>query len=94
MKIRNGRFHYLLEQPKDSAGERLWTVEKVAEAIYSSRAHVTEVLNNKPGRGGKTRLKLVRFFKQNFTFWRDMLAALGWDEDGGIVPQGTFHVEQ
>lgn len=87
----NHRFNYLLSQAKGMDGKRLWTVARVAEEIGSGRAHVVQVLANKPGRGGHTRKRLIRFFRGNFTYWRDMLAALGWTEEGGIVPQGMFH---
>ena len=103
--MNNERFHWLLQEPRDARGRRLRTVEKVADAIFSGRAHVCQVLSNKPGRGHVTRRKLVTFFKANFANWREVLDALGWDEDGThrtnrthetnkIVPQGTSHMEQ
>lgn len=97
--MRSDRFQYLLEQERDGRGRRLWTVERLAQAICSNRAHVNQVLNNKPGRGHQTRRKLVGVLKSNFESWREMLAALGWTESGELVPQlgplvpqGTLHV--
>ena len=72
-----------------------WTVEKLAAGIYASRCHVNMVLRNaavagKAGYGKQTRPKLVQFFKGHFTAWRAMLAALGWDENGNVIPHGTL----
>ena len=76
----------------------MWTVERLALSIGSTRAHVTEVLNNVPGHGGRTRRRLVLVIRWNFDHWREMLSALGWAEDGSLkdegkasnVPRGTF----
>jgi hypothetical protein len=87
--MRNPKFKWLLSEPRGADGRPLWTVGKVAQAIYSNRAHVTEVLLNREGRGGNTRRKLVRFFKENFHNWKELIDALGWDEAGNKVPQGT-----
>ena|SRR5579859_909726 len=93
--MKNGRFYWLLAQPKDHRGKRLWTLERIAEHICSGRAHVNEVINNKPGRAGalgkRTRRRLVKFFKENFqSSWPDILASLGWNEAGGRIPCRTF----
>lgn len=91
--MRHDRFQYLLEQVRDERGKRRWTVARIAERIGSNRSHVNEVLNNKPGHGYRTRRKLVGFFKANFENWNELLAALGWKEDGGFVPRGTLQME-
>jgi len=76
-----------------------YTVQMLADGIFAGRSHVNLVLLNKavagkPGFGRQTRRKLVRFFKKNFTAWRAMLGALGWDEAGQQVPRGKFDVKQ
>jgi hypothetical protein len=43
--------------------------------VGTSRAHLTEVLNNKPGHGGKTRRKLFPFILP------EEAAALGWTDE-------------
>ena len=94
-------FTDLLHGERDEAG-RPWTITKLAEGIYASRAHVNKVLLNRPGPktefgpdyGKWTRPKLVRFFKGHFTTWPAMLAVLGWDETGAIVPHGTCDMTQ
>ena len=54
----------------------------MAEAIYSNRAHVNDVLNNKPGHGYQTRRKLIVFFKKEFPkAWPEILEALNWTTD-------------
>jgi hypothetical protein len=71
--MKNARFYALLH------GRGL-TVAGLAAQIHSSRAHVTEVLNNKPGRGGYTRAKLAPLLTPAE---RD---TLGWDECGKLSP--------
>lgn len=92
--MRNERFFYLIEQPRDGNGKKLWTLGRIAEAIYSSRSHVSQVINGKSGRGAYTRKRLVKFFKLNFTCWRDILLSLGWNEQGKIVPRGSSTLER
>lgn len=92
--MKNARFHWLLEQARDERGKRLWTIERISKAIYCGRAHVNEVLNNKPHRGAQTRPKLIAFFKQHFSNWTEILESLGWREDGCLIPHGTSHVGQ
>lgn len=48
------------------------TVQFLADVIDSGRAHVTEVLNNVPGHGGKTRRRLFRWLMP------EEIEALGW----------------
>ena len=48
------------------------TVTRLAREIQSSRAHVNQVLNNVPGRGGHTRRKLRPLLST------PELVALGW----------------
>lgn len=92
---KNKLFYRLLHAVKDESGKRpKWTLEKIAEAIYVNRAHLTDVINNKPNHGAQTRPKLVRFFKANFQQWKAILSALEWDEEGNIVPRGTSDVQQ
>ena len=59
--------------------ERGVTVEQLAAAIGSGRAHVTQVLAGVPGRGGQTRRKLVCVLKP-----RELLI-LGWDAAGHVL---------
>jgi hypothetical protein len=87
--MRNPKFMRLLAEQRGEDGKPLWNVGKLATAIYSNRSHVTEVLLNREGRGGNTRPKLVRFFKERFSNWKEMIEALGWDEKGRIVPRET-----
>ena len=82
--MKNQRFYQLLHMGRQANGEA-WTTSALAASIQSGRAHVTEVLNNEPGHGHQTRRKLAAVFKANFTFWRDLLLALGWDEGGNIL---------
>jgi hypothetical protein len=49
--MKNAAFYRLLHA-------RGLTTQRLALEIRSSRAHVTQVLNNIPGRGGQTRRKL------------------------------------
>lgn len=91
--MRNEKFYWLLREPRDAQGRPVWSVERLAAAAGSSRAHVTEVLNNVPGHGHRTRGRLVRVLMANFTYWRDMLVVLGWSESGELretVSQLTF----
>jgi len=80
--MKNGKFHWLLREPKDEAGQSRWTVAKVAKAIRSNRSHVTDVLNNKPGHGGvKTRAQLTRFFRKHFRqHGAEILESLNWEK--------------
>lgn len=61
-----------------SLHERGLTVAKLAALIGSGRAHVNQVINNKPGRGHFTRRRLIPHLAAAEK------AALGW----------TFHGEQ
>lgn len=56
----------------------------LAILIDSSRTHVSQVLNNKPGRGGQTRRKLAEHLTPA------ELELAGWDRAGNIVPRGTL----
>jgi len=92
---KNKLFYRLLRAVKDPSGKHpLWTVEKIAAAIYVNRSHLNDVLNNKPGHGGQTRPKVARFFKANFEQSAAILQSLGWDGEGNIVPHGTLDVQQ
>lgn len=56
------------------------TVGRLAEAIFVNRAHLNDVLNNKPGRGGNTRWKVAKYLRQQFPDRAaELLAALGWE---------------
>jgi hypothetical protein len=46
-------------------------------------------LNNKPGRGAHTRKRLAAVLK-DYKNGAQILAELGWDERGRIVPRGEF----
>jgi hypothetical protein len=80
--MKNVKFHQLLGAPRFADGTPMWTVGRLAAEIESGRSHVNQVLNNVPGRGYQTRRKLVSLFRRNFTYWRDFLITLGWDENG------------
>lgn len=62
--------------------ERGETVESIARKVGSGRAHVTQVLANKPGRGHHTRRRLTEFLKA------EELALLGWSL-GGVPLNGS-----
>ena len=69
-----------------------FTIEMLADGIFSSRSHVNQVLRNnevegRPNFGCHTRRKLIKFFKTRFTVWPAMLAALKWTEKGAIIRQ-------
>jgi hypothetical protein len=96
--MKNAKFNWLLKERRDARGKRLWTIAKVADAIYTNRAHVTDVLNNKPQHGAQTRPKLVKFFKKEFPdTWPQIIDALGWTDTGNLladcctsdIPHGT-----
>ncbi len=70
---------------------RCMTHAQLAEAIGSSRSHVSLVLSNTPGRGGKTRKKLARLLTS------DERGLLGWDAHGNLLERtrvGRWHVER
>lgn len=104
--VKNKEFYRLLHWERDSHHRPVWTSERLAREIYSNRAHVTEVLNNKPKRGHVTRWKLAQCLKKHFARWEEMLSALGWAEQIGRikeemtppedsnVPVATFYVER
>lgn len=99
--MKNRVFHKLLRRLTDEQG-RPYTVGKIAEGIFSNRAHLNDVLNNKPNHGGNTRWKVVKFLKriapcpaplpiasprgegEKKPHWRELLDALGWDENGAV----------
>lgn len=58
-------------------------IKHLAELIGSSHAHVSQVMNNKPGRGGQTRRKLAALLTDR------ELALVGWGREGRLVPQDT-----
>jgi hypothetical protein len=80
------------------------TVQTLADALGTSRSHLSQVLANKPagpgqafgtGRGGRTRTRVIKYFQaQHAADLPGLLAVLGWNERGGIVPRGTPHVER
>ena len=59
------------------------TIGTLARKIQSGRPHVTQVLNNTPGRGHHTRKKLAPLLTHG------ELQLLGWDPSGRIVPRET-----
>jgi hypothetical protein len=81
----------LRESPlyQDGVVVKKWTIAKLAEEICASRPRVTEVLNNKHGHGGHLRPKLARLIRRKFSKWREMLAALHWDESGSLLTRKT-----
>ncbi len=69
------------------AGKLRLTVGRIASAIFVNRAHLNDVLNNKPNHGGRTRWKVARFLKRSFPAKApELLAALGWDDKGNLKP--------
>jgi hypothetical protein len=88
--MNNWRFYRSLHGRRDKDGKQM-TTEKLAEQIHSERTHVTQVLNNKPGRGGKTRRKLFRVLTE------EEIRALGWWDEFEKYRQKypkKFHGEQ
>lgn len=69
--VKNYNFYRALHGRGETAGS-------LARAIGSSRGHVTEVLQNKPGHGGQTRGKLARLLTP------EELGFLGWMEEGSL----------
>lgn len=85
----NERFYYLLHDQQEL------TTAMLAALADTGRAHLTQVLNNKPGRGKETRVKLAGLCwtvphpqAGHYILTDEMLKELGWNRDG------TFHVEQ
>lgn len=70
------RNHALLH----SLHERGLSAEKIAAAIFSSRAHVCLVLRNTPGRGHQTRRKIAPLLTERER------ALLGWTAQGALFP--------
>lgn len=64
--MKNHKFYDLLHARK-------MNTTKLAALIQSGRAHVTDVINNRPGHGYRTRRKLVPHLTDA------EIAALGWD---------------
>lgn len=56
-----------------------WTVKDLAREAGVSRAHLSEVLHGKPGRGGIVRRKVVRFLSP------ELRRALQWDQNGRLL---------
>ena len=99
--MKNPRFAWLIREPRNERGKPLWTVGRIAEAVYCSRHAVEDAVTNNATRGRLTRPKLVKFFKKEFPkTWPEILVALGWDEGGRMmttrqsVPCGMAQVEQ
>lgn len=83
----NREFYTLLHAPRTERGRNRWTVARVAEAIYCSRGYVQDVLNHRTAHGRLVRVKLLKFFQKEFpATWRQIIAALGWDEQGNVQP--------
>lgn len=95
------RFHYLLSTLQVD-GKPLNLARLADLALCSkSHAHLSQVLNNRPGRGKNTRRKVERFFRERFPKEAAaLLQELGWDlavghqEVGTDVATATFHEEQ
>ena len=83
--MKNREFHFKLRKLRTASGER-WTVGRIAETIYVSRARLNDVLNNKQGHGGQTRAKVVKFFDKHMPEQKaELMAAMGWSVEGGAV---------
>ncbi|HEX3800278.1 MAG TPA: hypothetical protein VH413_16400 [Verrucomicrobiae bacterium] len=80
-----------MHEPKRVDGvSPLWTIETVAREIVINRSRLTEIFNNKPHRGGKSRPRIVAFFKRQFPkTWPAILETLGWDERGNLLTGPT-----
>ena len=84
--MKNRDFLFLLRKLKDESGQP-WTVSKIADAMFLNRSRLNDSFNNKPGHGGNTRGKVVKFFGQRFPGQApELLTALGWNERGEITP--------
>ena len=59
------------------------TVTKLAEQFSIGRSHLSQVLANKPGRGGQTRRKIARYLPPV------ALQLLGWDVRGNLITTET-----
>jgi hypothetical protein len=66
--------------------ERGVTVERLAALAGTGRAHATQVLANKPGRGYRTRARLAGFLTLR------ELDLLGWEEVGQLPPMSPVRV--
>jgi len=97
----NWKFHRLLHSRFDEKTGARMTTLALAEQSGTGRCHLSQVINNVPGRGGKTRRRLF----PHLTF--EEIQALGWerefelwsrhwpdrrclDSTGNIVPIGTI----
>lgn len=79
------RFYWLLQ-------EQELNTTMLAALAETGRAHLNQVLNNKPGRGHTTRRKLAQltwtFPHPNagtYVLTEEMLGELGWDRSGKIM---------
>lgn len=90
--MKNAKLHYLLEQ----AG---LNTEKLAThpLVMSKRTHISQVLNNEPGRGKHTRKRVAAALKKevsNPELLKKIFEQLSWNETGEIVPRETSQLEQ
>lgn len=76
MNNRRHRIHPLVLQ---SLHDRRLTVDALALAVQSGRAHVTQVMANKPGRGHHTRRRLAPLLTELELYLQ------GWRADGALV---------
>ncbi|HUA39198.1 MAG TPA: hypothetical protein VMA35_12475 [Candidatus Sulfopaludibacter sp.] len=84
--MKNRGFLFLLRKLTDEPGQP-WTVSKIADAMFLNRSRLNDVFSNKPGHGGNTRGKVVKFFLQRFPGQApELLRSLGWNERGEITP--------
>jgi hypothetical protein len=90
--MKNARLHWLLRERRAPDGKP-YTVGRIADTIYSGRAHVTQVLNGSRS-GGMTRRKLVKFFRKEFPGTADeILRCLRWNIPCGTKERGNFNAE-
>jgi hypothetical protein len=83
--MKNWTFYRLLHSRRDREGRRM-TIRILAEQIGTRGSHLCEVLNNRPGHGHQTRVKLFRVLTY------EEIRALGWWEEflqWLRVPRGT-----
>lgn len=68
------------------------TAQKLAKQVGCGRSHLSQVLNNKPGRGGQTRRKLRPLLTP------EEIQLLGWpleqSSTGNIVPDAQTAAQQ
>src|SRR5208282_2785329 len=73
--MKNWKFHRLLHSRFDEKTGARMTTTLLAERAGVGRCHLCQVINNVPGRGGKTRRRLF----PHLTY--EEIKALGWERE-------------